>query len=107
MSQSDVMQREGECGSVRQVRDDHGVGPTSGFVQKDQVGDFLGQARLDERSDDGVSSIEAVGIREDQAEFLCVSVGAWAVRLEIRANGREVGESKSRRVGTVDSNLPW
>ena len=43
-----------------EVRDDHGVRPTAGLVEENEVGDILGETGLDEGSDDGVTAIQAI-----------------------------------------------
>ena len=64
------MQGEREGGAVREVGDEHGVGAAAGLVQDDQVGDVLGGAGGGEGADDGVATVETVGVGEDEAEFL-------------------------------------
>jgi hypothetical protein len=55
---------------VWEVGDDQGVGDAPVLVHYDQIGDVRGQAGGDEVANDCVATVEAVGIREDEAEFL-------------------------------------
>ena len=70
VSEGNVMKGERKGGTVWEMRYDHGIGSSSSFVQENQVGDFLSLTCLDQRGDDGVSSIETVCVGKDQTQFL-------------------------------------
>lgn len=57
-----------------EVGDYYRVGSTSGLVKEDQVGDILGEAGGGKGADDGVPSVQAVGVGEYEAELLSITV---------------------------------
>jgi hypothetical protein len=61
---------------MREMRDDHGIGPSSSFVKKDEVGHILCATCLDERADDGVTPVESIRVGEDQSQLL-----RWGLQL--------------------------
>jgi hypothetical protein len=86
---------EGEGGSMREMRDDHGIWPSSSFVKKDEVGHILCATCLDERADDGVTPVESIRIGKDQSQLL-----RWRFQLldcDLRIDGKLTFENCNNR----------
>ena len=70
MAKINVIEREINGRSVGEVGNDEGVGRSTVFVHHNQIGDVVRSACLSQFFHDIVSSIDTMGIREDESQFL-------------------------------------
>ena len=70
MAKIDVVEREINGRPVGEVGDDEGVGSSAVFVHHNQIGDIVRSTCFSQFFNDVVSSIDTMGIREDESQFL-------------------------------------
>lgn len=70
MPKGDVVKRHGESRAMREMGDNEGVGDTTMFMDDDEVCYALSITCGDEVFDDSVTSVETVGVGENESKFL-------------------------------------
>lgn len=71
MTQNNVVERERGSWAVREVRECECCWCTTVLVEEDHVGESRGLCGLDEVAENEISSIQADGSWEEQADLLC------------------------------------
>ncbi len=70
MTKIDVIEREINGRSVGEMGNDEGVGRSTVFVHHNQIGDVVRSTCFSQFFYDVVSSIDPMGIRENESQFL-------------------------------------